>query len=123
MKVIENLLEKRKDELLKISKDYFDNKNYKDYFTNIEFLYLNKQWRILLKNKEIKKETFEEKNEIIVQCYKEKLNIGKIIGLEKYESESYHSYFYFNWGKSSSTNTKINEDFITFLIFYVIIST
>ena len=90
MKFIENLLEKRIEELLKISKDYFDDKNYKSYFTNIEFLYLNKQC------KEIKKETFEEKNEIIVQCYKEKLNIGKIIELEKYESKSYYSYFYFN---------------------------
>ena len=41
LKVKANLSEKEIDEVLKISRDYFENKGYKVYFTNAEFKYQN----------------------------------------------------------------------------------
>ena len=39
LKVKENLTEEEIDELLRVSRDYFQNKNYNVYFTNAEFEY------------------------------------------------------------------------------------
>ena len=39
LKVKENLTEEEIDELLRVSRDYFQNKNYNVYFTNTEFEY------------------------------------------------------------------------------------
>lgn len=39
LKVKANLSEKQIDELLRVSRDYFENKNYNVYFTNAEFEY------------------------------------------------------------------------------------
>ena len=39
LKVKANLSEKQIDEVLRVSRDYFENKNYNVYFTNAEFEY------------------------------------------------------------------------------------
>ena len=39
LKVKDNLSEEEIDEVLRISRDYFENKGYKVYFTNAEFEY------------------------------------------------------------------------------------
>lgn len=39
LKVKANLSEKQIDEVLRVSRDYFENKNYSVYFTNAEFEY------------------------------------------------------------------------------------
>lgn len=41
LKVKHNLNEKEIDEVLRVSRDYFENKGYKVYFTNTEFEYQN----------------------------------------------------------------------------------
>ena len=41
LKVKDNLSENEIDEVLRISRDYFENKGYKVYFTNAEFEYKN----------------------------------------------------------------------------------
>ena len=46
LKVKNNLSEKEIDEVLKISRDYFENKNYKVYFTNAEFEYQNARRKV-----------------------------------------------------------------------------
>lgn len=46
LKVKSNLLEKEIDEVLKISRDYFENKGYKVYFTNAEFEYQNAKRKV-----------------------------------------------------------------------------
>ena len=46
LKVKNNLSEKEIDEVLKISRDYFQNKGYKVYFTNAEFEYQNAKRRV-----------------------------------------------------------------------------
>ena len=97
LKVKDNLSEEEIDEVLRISRDYFENKGYKVYFTNAEFEYQNVKRKVKIneymiafkkrldtamenvveninkKIKELKRElTEDEKNEIIEQCYKEK---------------------------------------------------
>ena len=39
LKVKENLTEEQIDNVLRVSRDYFENKNYNVYFTNAEFQY------------------------------------------------------------------------------------
>ena len=46
LKVKSNLSEKEIDEVLKISRDYFENKGYKVYFTNAEFEYQNAKRKV-----------------------------------------------------------------------------
>ena len=46
LKVKSNLLEKEIDEVLKISRDYFENKGYKVYFTNAKFEYQNAKRKV-----------------------------------------------------------------------------
>ncbi len=46
LKVKNNLSEQEIDEVLKISRDYFENKEYKVYFTNAEFEYRNAKRRV-----------------------------------------------------------------------------
>ena len=46
LKVKDNLSESEIDEVLKISRDYLENKGYKDYFTNAEFEYQNSKRKV-----------------------------------------------------------------------------
>ena len=46
LKVKYNLSEEEIDEVLKISRDYFENKGYKVYFTNAEFEYKNAKRKV-----------------------------------------------------------------------------
>lgn len=46
LKVKHDLNEKEIDEVLKISRDYFENKGYKVYFTNAEFEYQNARRKV-----------------------------------------------------------------------------
>lgn len=46
LKVKYNLNEKEIDEVLRISRDYFENKGYKVYFTNAEFEYQNTRRKV-----------------------------------------------------------------------------
>lgn len=46
LKVKHNLNEKEIDEVLRISRDYFENKGYKVYFTNAEFEYQNARRKV-----------------------------------------------------------------------------
>ena len=46
LKVKYNLNEKEIDEVLRISRDYFENKGYKVYFTNAEFEYQNARRKV-----------------------------------------------------------------------------
>ena len=46
LKVKNNLSEKEIDEILRISRDYFENKGYKVYFTNAEFEYQNAKRKV-----------------------------------------------------------------------------
>ena len=41
LRIKNNLSEKEVDKFLKINKDYFENKNYKVYFTGAKFIYQN----------------------------------------------------------------------------------
>ena len=62
LKVKNNLSEKEIDEVLKISRDYFQNKGYKVYFTNAEFEYQNAKRRVEINEYMI---AFKEWNERI----------------------------------------------------------
>lgn len=46
LKVKDNLSEKEIDEVLRISRDYFENKGYNVYFTNAEFEYQNARRKV-----------------------------------------------------------------------------
>ena len=46
LKIKNNLSEKEIDEVLKLSRDYFENKGYKVYFTNAEFKYKNAKRKV-----------------------------------------------------------------------------
>ena len=46
LKVKDDLSEKEIDEVLRISRDYFENKGYKVYFTNAEFEYKNSKRKV-----------------------------------------------------------------------------
>ena len=46
MKVENGLTEKEIDEVLRVSRDYFENKGYKVYFTNAEYEYKNKRKKV-----------------------------------------------------------------------------
>ncbi len=46
LKVKLNCNEKEIDEVLRVSRDYFENKNYKVYFTNAEFEYQNARRKV-----------------------------------------------------------------------------
>ena len=46
LKVKYNCNEKEIDEILRISRDYFENKGYKVYFTNAEFEYQNTKRKV-----------------------------------------------------------------------------
>ena len=46
LKVKDNLTEKEIDYVLKSSRDYFENKGYKVYFTNAEFEYQNSKRKV-----------------------------------------------------------------------------
>lgn len=46
LKVKHDLNEKEIDEVLRISRDYFENKGYKVYFTNAEFEYQNARRKV-----------------------------------------------------------------------------
>ena len=46
LKVKDNLSEGEIDEVLRISRDYFENKGYKVYFTNAEFEYQNAKRKV-----------------------------------------------------------------------------
>ena len=46
LKVKDNLSEEEIDEVLRISRDYFENKGYKVYFTNAEFEYQNAKRKV-----------------------------------------------------------------------------
>lgn len=46
LKVKHDLNEKKIDEVLRISRDYFENKGYKVYFTNAEFEYQNARRKV-----------------------------------------------------------------------------
>ncbi len=46
LKVEKGLTEKEIDEVLKVSRNYFENKGYKVYFTNAEFEYKNKRRKV-----------------------------------------------------------------------------
>ena len=46
LKVKDNLTEKEIDYVLKSSRDYFENKGYKVYFTNAEFEYQNAKRKV-----------------------------------------------------------------------------
>lgn len=46
LKVENRLTEKEIDEVLRVSRDYFENKGYKVYFTNAEFEYKNKRRKV-----------------------------------------------------------------------------
>lgn len=46
LKIKNNLSEKEIDDVLRISRDYFENKGYRVYFTNAEFEYQNAKRRV-----------------------------------------------------------------------------
>lgn len=46
LKVENRLTEKEIDEVLRVSRDYFENKGYKVYFTNAEYEYKNKRKKV-----------------------------------------------------------------------------
>ena len=46
LKVKANLTEEEIDELLRVSRDYFQNKNYNVYFTNAEFDYCGQRRKV-----------------------------------------------------------------------------
>jgi hypothetical protein len=46
LKVKNNLTEKEIDEVLRISRDYFENKGFRVYFTNAEFEYQNARRKV-----------------------------------------------------------------------------
>ncbi len=46
LKVKDNLSEKEIDEVLRISRNYFENKGYNVYFTNAEFEYQNAKRKV-----------------------------------------------------------------------------
>lgn len=46
LKVKNNLSEKEINEVLRISRDYFENRNYKVYFTGAKFQYQNKKRQV-----------------------------------------------------------------------------
>jgi hypothetical protein len=46
LKVKNNLTEKEINEVLRISRDYFENKGYRVYFTNTEFEYQNARRKV-----------------------------------------------------------------------------
>lgn len=46
LKVENGLTEEEIDEVLRVSRDYFENKGYKVYFTNAEFEYKNKRRKV-----------------------------------------------------------------------------
>ena len=46
LKIKDNLSESEIDEVLKISRDYLENKGYKVYFTNAEFEYQNSKRKV-----------------------------------------------------------------------------
>jgi hypothetical protein len=46
LKVKNNLNEREIDEVLRISRDYFENKEYRVYFTNAEFQYQNARRKV-----------------------------------------------------------------------------
>ena len=46
LKVKDNLSEEEIDEVLRISRDYFENKGYKVYFTNAKFEYQNAKRKV-----------------------------------------------------------------------------
>lgn len=50
LKVKANLSEKQIDEVLRVSRDYFENKNYNVYFTNAEFEYNGQKRKVETNN-------------------------------------------------------------------------
>lgn len=46
LKVENGLTEKEIDEVLRVSRNYFENKGYKVYFTNAEYKYKNKRKKV-----------------------------------------------------------------------------
>ena len=50
LKVTANLSEKQIDEVLRVSRDYFENKNYNVYFTNAEFEYNGQKRKVETNN-------------------------------------------------------------------------
>ena len=46
LKVENGLTEEEIDEVLRVSRDYFENKGYKVYFTNAEYEYKNKRKKV-----------------------------------------------------------------------------
>lgn len=50
LKVKANLSEKQIDEVLRVSRDYFGNKNYNVYFTNAEFEYNGQKRKVETNN-------------------------------------------------------------------------
>lgn len=46
LKVKSGLTEKEIDEVLRVSRDYFENKGYRVYFTNAEFEYQNEKRKV-----------------------------------------------------------------------------
>ena len=50
LKVKANLSEKQIDEVLRVSRDYFENKNYSVYFTNAEFEYNGQKRKVETNN-------------------------------------------------------------------------
>ena len=46
LKVENGLTEKEIDEVLRVSRDYFENKGYKVYFTNAEYEYKNRRKKV-----------------------------------------------------------------------------
>lgn len=50
LKVKANLTEKQIDEVLRVSRDYFENKNYNVYFTNAEFEYNGQKRKVETNN-------------------------------------------------------------------------
>jgi hypothetical protein len=46
LKVENGLTEKEIDEVLRVSRDYFENKGYKVYFTNAEYEYKNERKKV-----------------------------------------------------------------------------
>lgn len=61
LKVKDNLSEKEIDEVLRISRNYFENKGYKVYFTNAEFEYQNAKRKVEINEYMI---AFKEREEI-----------------------------------------------------------
>lgn len=50
LKVKENLTEEQIDKVLRVSRDYFENKNYNVYFTNAEFQYNGQKRKVETNN-------------------------------------------------------------------------